>query len=120
MPGDTLGKTYCPEELVAVVLISLVAVFVKLTVASGTTAPAGSVTIPKTRAEFEVCAHAVAADSSTSTAIKTLPTKNLANDFMVPPTTESVYEQGRSSGRNAQARERSRRSHKSSRIVFED
>jgi hypothetical protein len=93
-----LGKTYCPEEFVAVVLISLVAAFVKLMAASGTTAPPGSVTIPKTRAEFEVCAHAGAAD--TSAASKTLATKILAKNFILPPTTESVYEQGRSSSRN--------------------
>ena len=91
MPGDTLGKTYCPEEFVAVVLISLVAVFVRLTVASGTTAPPGSVTIPKTMAELAVCAHAGAADINATN--KTLATKILVKNFMEPPTTESACEQ---------------------------
>src|SRR5204862_8020939 len=82
MPGDTLGKTYCPEEFVAVVLISLVAVFVRLTVASRTTAPPGSVTIPKTMAELAVCAQAGAADINAAS--KTLATKILVKNFMEP------------------------------------
>jgi hypothetical protein len=106
-----LGKAYCPEEFVAVVLISLVAVFVKLTAASGTTAPAGSVTIPKTRAEFEVCAHTGAADNRTAS--KALATKILVKNFILPPTTESVCEQGRSSRRNGQTRQKSKRRHRS-------
>jgi len=109
--GETFGKTYCPEEFVEVVLISLVAVFVKLTPAPGTTAPPGSVTIPRTRAEFEVCAHAAAEDNNA--AAKTPATKILTKNFMIPPTTtESVCEQGRSSGRNERSRQKSGRRHK--------
>src|ERR1700745_3087222 len=83
MPGDTLGKTYCPEEFVAVVLISLVAVFVRLTAASGTTAPPGSVTIPKTMADLALCAHAGA--PHINAANKTPATKILVKNFMEPP-----------------------------------
>jgi hypothetical protein len=61
--------------------------------ASGTTAPAGSVTVPKTSAEFAVCAQDGTADSKTT--IKTNPIANLAENFIRPPPTESAVEQDR-------------------------
>jgi hypothetical protein len=104
-----LGKTYCPAELVVAVLVSLVAVFVRVTAASGTTAPAASVTVPKTRAESEVCARDGAADSNTTT--NTKPIANFAENFILPPTTESVDEQGLNSGENEPRRQESGQRH---------
>src|SRR5947207_5445 len=92
MPGDTLGKTYCPEEFVAVVLISLVAVFVRLTVASRTTAPPGSVTIPKTMAELAVCAQAGAADINAAS--KTLGSMKFFTRIFVASVLSGRYKRG--------------------------
>jgi hypothetical protein len=86
----------------------LVAVFVKLTVASGTTAPAGSVTAPKTSAESEVCAHDGAADRNIT--IKTNPSVSFEN-FILPPTTESVDERGTELRRRQRRRQKSEQGH---------
>jgi hypothetical protein len=47
-PGGTFGKSYLPDSFVVAVLSEFVAASVKVTVAAGTAAPDGSVTVPTT------------------------------------------------------------------------
>src|SRR6476661_3051482 len=85
VPGGTFGKTYSPAALVVAVFVSFVAVFISPTVASGTTAPALSLIVPRMTAEFDVCAPVVIPSDSTprnKTATKRKRTKN----FIIPPT----------------------------------
>src|ERR1700758_3700987 len=81
VPGATLGNTYWPTELVVTVLVSFVAMVVRLTVASGTTAPPWSVTVPRTRAVLAVCAPAGAADRNAAS--KTNGMARLLKIFML-------------------------------------
>src|SRR4029077_10469837 len=55
-PGVTLGNVYCPAEFVCCVAWLFVALLCKTTVASATTAPVASVTVPSTVPVETVCA----------------------------------------------------------------
>src|SRR2546421_2758645 len=99
MPGATVGKTYCPDPLLVAVLVSFVAVFTNSADASGTTALALSMTVPRTIAVLAVCARAGTADSkATSRTDATSSFVSFVKTFILPPTSESVDEQGRNSG----------------------
>src|SRR6476619_4880584 len=84
VPGGTLGKTYSPAALVVAVLVSFVAVFISPTVASGTTAPALSLMVPRMTAEFDVCAPAAIPSESTP-GIKTAAKRKRTKSFIIPP-----------------------------------
>src|SRR5215470_4075149 len=91
LPGTTPGKVNCPAELVVVSLTSLVSVLVSWALASGTTAPPGSVTVPKTSAVLAVCAAAGIAERRSASDTPTMAIFDEA--FMMPPT-KSVDERG--------------------------
>src|ERR1700694_553550 len=85
VPGAMLGNTYCPDEFVVPVFVSFVAAFVRSTVASGTTAPPGSITVPSTMPVFAVCpAAGMIVQSANRTKRPANP--NRTNSFISPPT----------------------------------
>src|SRR5689334_18156434 len=85
VPGATFGKTYWPAEFVVTDLVSFVAVFASSAVASGTTAPPGSVTVPRTWAVLAVWGHAGAVQTMPTS--KTYTTAILLRILMLPPPT---------------------------------
>src|SRR6266850_7561958 len=104
MPGETAGKTYCPDPLVRTVLVSLIAALTSSTVTSGTTPPLESTTVPRTTPVLEDCPQAGIAERRATS--NTPPIAIFEKSFMVPPTTESVCEQRLSSGTKEQTRQK--------------
>src|SRR5580704_8015060 len=84
VPGGTFANVYSPAPAVVAVFVSFVAVFRSSTVASGTTAPALSETVPSTMPEFEDCASA-ATPSDKTPRTKRAANRKRTSSFIFPP-----------------------------------